>query len=68
MVLDTGSSVVGPPDLQDVPMPSLIRLLLVLGLLGGLACGAVVLLAIFVEPKAREITMAIPQDRLNKHR
>jgi hypothetical protein len=49
-------------------MPSLIRLLLVLGLLGGLACGAVVLLAMFVEPKAREITMAIPQDRLNKHR
>jgi phage shock protein PspC (stress-responsive transcriptional regulator) len=49
-------------------MPSLIRLLFVLGLLGGLAYGAVVLLATFVEPKPREITVTIPQDRLNKPR
>lgn len=49
-------------------MPSLIRLLLVLGLLGGLAYGAVYALATFVEPKPREITVTIPQDRLNKPR
>ena len=49
-------------------MPSLIRLLLVLGLLGGLAYGAVVVLALFVDPKPREITVTVPQDRLNKHR
>jgi hypothetical protein len=49
-------------------MPSLIRLLFVLGLLGGLAYGGIVLLAMFVEPKPREITVTIPQDRLNKHR
>ena len=49
-------------------MPSLIRLLLVLGLLGGLAYGAVFALATFVEPKPREITVTIPQDRLNKPR
>jgi hypothetical protein len=49
-------------------MPSLIRLLLVLGLLGGLAYGAVVVLAMFVDPKPREITETVPQDRLNKHR
>ena len=49
-------------------MPSLIRLLFVLGLLGGLAYGAVVTLATFVEPQPREITVTIPQDRLTKHR
>ena len=49
-------------------MPSLIRLLALLGLLGGLAYGAVVTLAMWVEPKPREITITIPQDRLNKHR
>ncbi|HEY0440576.1 MAG TPA: histidine kinase [Xanthobacteraceae bacterium] len=47
-------------------MPSLIRLLFVLGLLSGLAYGAVVSLATFVEPKQREMTISIPQDRLNK--
>jgi hypothetical protein len=49
-------------------MPSLIRLLFLLGLLGGLAYGAVVTLATFVQPTSREITVTIPQDRLNKHR
>lgn len=49
-------------------MPSLIRLLVLLGLLGGLAYGAVVTLATFVEPKPREITITVPQDRLNRHR
>ena len=49
-------------------MPSLIRLLFVLGLLSGLAYGAVVTLATFVEPQPREITVTIPQDRLTKHR
>jgi hypothetical protein len=49
-------------------MPSLIRLLVLLGLLSGLAYGAVVALAMFVEPKPREITVTIPQDRLSKHR
>jgi hypothetical protein len=49
-------------------MPSLFRLLFVLGLLGGLAYGAVFSLATYFEPKPREITVTIPQDRLNKHR
>lgn len=46
-------------------MPSLIRLLFVLGLLGGLAYGGIVALATFVKPKPREITITIPQDRLS---
>ncbi len=47
-------------------MPSLIRLLLVLGLLGGVAYGAIFALATLVEPKPREITITIPQDKFAK--
>jgi hypothetical protein len=47
-------------------MPSLIRLILALGLLSGLAYGAMFSLANFVEPKPREITITIPPDRLAK--
>ena len=49
-------------------MPSLIRLLILLGFLGGFAYGAMFSLATFVQPKPREITVTIPQDRLNKPR
>jgi hypothetical protein len=47
-------------------MPSLLRLLVVLGVLGGLAYAAMFALAHFVQPKPREITVTIPQDRLLK--
>src|SRR6202521_876046 len=47
-------------------MPSLLRLLVVLGLLGGLAYAAMFALANFVQPKPREITVTIPQERLAK--
>ena len=49
-------------------MPSLIRLLVVLGILSGFAYGAVFALATLVQPKPREISVTIPQDRLTKHR
>ena len=49
-------------------MPSLFRLLLVLGLLGGFAYGALFALASLVEPKPREISITIPQDKLVKPR
>ena len=49
-------------------MPSLLRLIFVLGLLGGLGYGAVFSLAHFVQPKAREITVTIPPERINKSR
>ena len=48
-------------------MPSLIRLLFVLGMLSGLAYGGIVSLATFVQPQPREMSVTIPQDRLNKH-
>jgi len=47
-------------------MPSLIRLIFALGLLGGFAYGAMFMLANFVTPTPREITVTIPQDRLHK--
>jgi hypothetical protein len=47
-------------------MPSLIRLLMVVGLLGGAAYGAMFALANFVQPKQREMSITIPQQRLAK--
>jgi hypothetical protein len=49
-------------------MPSLIRLLIVVGILGGLVYGAIFALATFVEPKPREMTITIPPDKLAKPR
>lgn len=49
-------------------MPSLLRLVFVLGLLGGVAYAAMFFLANFVMPTPREITVTIPQDRLAKPR
>lgn len=41
-------------------MPTLIRLLVVLAILAGLAYGAMVALTIFVDPGTREMTVRIP--------
>ena len=49
-------------------MPSLLRFLLVIGLLGGLAYGGVYSLAKYVEPQPREIVVTIPPDKLLRHR
>jgi len=47
-------------------MPSLIRLIMVLGLLGGFAYGAMFALANFVQPKQREMSITIPPQKLVK--
>jgi hypothetical protein len=47
-------------------MPSLFRLLMVVGLLGGLGYGAMFALANFVTPKQREMTITIPASKLSK--
>jgi hypothetical protein len=52
--------------LEFASMPSLIRLLMVVGLLGGAAYGAMFALANFVQPKQREMSITIPQQRLSK--
>ena len=47
-------------------MPSLIRLIMVLGLLGGFAYGAMFALANFVQPKQREMSITVPPQKLVK--
>jgi len=47
-------------------MPSLLRLLMVLGLLGGFAYGAMFALANFVQPKQREMSITIPASKFAK--
>ncbi len=49
-------------------MPTLFRLLLTLGLLGGLGYGAIVALANLVQPTQREMSVTVPAERLNRHR
>jgi hypothetical protein len=49
-------------------MPSLLRFLLVVGVLAGLIYGAIYALASFVEPTPREITVTVPRDILTKPR
>lgn len=49
-------------------MPTLFRFLLVVALIAGLGYGIVFGLANFVDPKPREITVTVPQDRLMKNR
>ena len=47
-------------------MPSLFRLIMVVGVLGGLVYGVLYALDHFVEPKPREITVTVPPDRFIK--
>ncbi len=41
-------------------VPTLFRLLFVVGLIGGLAYGAMLALVTFVQPQPREITQTVP--------
>ena len=45
-------------------MPSLIRLLVVLGLIAAVIYGGMVALVVLVEPKQREMSVRIPAERL----
>jgi hypothetical protein len=47
-------------------MPSLLRFLTVIGVIGGLVYAAMFLLANSVDPKTREISVTVPQDRFVK--
>jgi hypothetical protein len=49
-------------------MPSLLRFLTVVALLGAVVYGGLYSLAHFVQPKPREITVAIPPDKFFKNR
>jgi hypothetical protein len=45
-------------------MPSLIRLLVVLGIIAALVYGGMIALVVSVEPNPREMTVRIPSERL----
>lgn len=47
-------------------MPSLIRLLVVVGVIAGLAYAAMFALATFVDPRPREMVVTVPPDRFVK--
>jgi hypothetical protein len=47
-------------------MPSLIRFLFILGVLGGLVYGGLFALATYFEPTPRDITVSVPPDRFLK--
>lgn len=47
-------------------MPSLIRFLVIVGILAALVYGGMIALVTFVEPQPREMTQTIPPARLNK--
>jgi len=49
-------------------MPSLLRLLAVIAVLGALLYGGLYALAYFVQPKPREITVSVPPDKFFKNR
>ncbi len=49
---------------QGTPVPTLIRFLVIVLVLGGLAFGAMYALATFVEPQPRDMTTTIPNSRL----
>jgi hypothetical protein len=47
-------------------VPTLIRFLLIVGILVGLAYAAMFALVTFVEPQSREMSQIIPASKLNK--
>ena len=47
-------------------MPSLFRLVMVVGLMGGIVYGAMFALANFVTPKQREMSITIPANKFSK--
>jgi hypothetical protein len=47
-------------------MPSLIKFLLIAGILAGIVYGGMIALVTFVEPLPREMSQTIPPARLNK--
>ena len=46
-------------------MPSLIRFIVLLAVLGGIVFGAMFALTIFVEPKQREIQVRLPSNAID---
>jgi hypothetical protein len=52
-------------DLEEGPVPTLFRFLVVVAILAGIGFAAVFALATLVEPEPREISVPIPSSRLS---
>ena len=50
--------------LQEAPLPTLFRFLAVIAILAGLVFAAMFVLATFVEPEPRDISVTVPFNRL----
>ena len=57
-----GTAITGGPR-QD--MPTLFRFLVTIGIIAGIAYGAMFALVTYVEPKKGEMTVRVPLDKLN---
>ena len=53
---------------ERLTMPSLLRLLTIIAVLGAAIYGGLYALSHFVQPKPREITVSIPPDKFFKNR
>jgi hypothetical protein len=49
-------------------MPSVVRFLVIVGLIGGVIYAGVFSLSRFVQPEPREMVVTIPPAKLSKHR
>ncbi len=49
-----------------VPVPAILRFLLIIGVIVGLVWGAMLALVSFVQPEPREMTQTLAPNRLNK--
>ncbi len=56
----------GVPNPKFAPMPSLLRFLTIVAVIGGIGYGALYALANFVTPKPREMTVTIQPDKFQK--
>lgn len=61
-----GAGSVGHKGGRRLRVPSLIRFLIVIGVLGGLIWAGMFALVTFVEPEQREMSAPIPANRLNR--
>jgi hypothetical protein len=50
----------------EVEMPTLIRFLTIVAVIGGLIYGGIFALATFFDPEPREITVTVPPDKFQK--
>jgi hypothetical protein len=66
MVVTAYSVPLIPSRCSEVEMPSLIRFLTIVAVIGGLIYGGIFALATFFDPEPREITVTIPPDKFQK--